>query len=640
MKADTEIQSVEQYKRKLERYQEVYPNGLYFRGEADDYPDHIPSIARDEDFLHNEAQVFRKLVSEHPDEGAGPVITTIAKIQHYRGVTRLIDLTIDPLVALYFACEHHDEKPGFVFLYIPNGTEKEIDSPEVRALSLYASEDLQSATELNSRYKEVYGKDIDVAACCSATFIMKYDERLFSNNDRMKLQKGAFAVCGADVSRLPERTIIPFDLIPTRVFMIPVGFKATIKKELADMGVQPKTIYPEVASTLERIKAELKQSREEVDLGSCYEVVENSGIRKKILLKDLVLKIKLIHPLDNNSVKEIVRLETRKYTNKADVVWSYVANSDTDIQITNWRLRGKWIRTGLEGHTPLREIDTDGFSWDVTSGSVIHSLWMQEHGFGEDRIELCKYIKAFKLLQPEINKAREYAEGIVEKPVLTWCSKALNIDVLYAHDRAMDRLFQSFQNFFTDAAALNMLVKKEDKPLLSLELKNNVLPDEKKIKDELPHWVQKFDVTEEEIEAADPFKREKTTGDFRQTIPMGKNPLAVKIDVTAKATSEGRAEITGFTNLFDGAILMVELDGRATGKPELKNGSFSCVLGAPESCHIGEQHLVTVILPVPSVQPLEFVKKAGMEYENLDGYFIKREGLGVSGRQDIEVILE
>ena len=422
--------------------------------------------------------------------------------------------------------------------------------------------------------------------------------------------------------------------------MIPVGFKAAIKKELADMGVQPKTIYPEVASTLERIKAELKQSREEVDLGSCYEVVENSGIRKKILLKDLVLKIKLIHPLDNNSVKEIVRLETRKYTNKADVVWSYVANSDTDIQITNWRLRGKWIRIGLEGHTPLREIDTDGFSWDVTSGSVIHSLWMQEHGFGEDRIELCKYIKAFKLLQPEINKIREYAEGIAGKPVLTWCSKALNIDVLYAHERAMDRLFQSFQNFFTDAAALNMLVKKEDKPLLSLELKNNVLPDEKKIKDELPHWVQKFDVTEEEIEAADPFKREKTTGDFRQTIPMGKNPLAVKIDVTAKATSEGRAEITGFTNLFDGAILMVELDGRATGKPELKNGSFSCVLGAPESCHIGEQHLVTVILPVPSVQPLEFVKKAGMEYENLDGFFIKREGLGVSGRQDIEVILE
>ena len=33
-------------------------------------------------------------------------------------------------------------------------------------------------------------------------------------------------------------------------------------------------------ATLERIKAELKQSREEVDLGSCYEVVEHLGVRQ------------------------------------------------------------------------------------------------------------------------------------------------------------------------------------------------------------------------------------------------------------------------------------------------------------------------------------------------------------------------
>ena len=57
MKADTEIQSVEQYKRILERYQEVYPNGLYFRGEADDYPDHKPSIARNEILLQNEFRI-------------------------------------------------------------------------------------------------------------------------------------------------------------------------------------------------------------------------------------------------------------------------------------------------------------------------------------------------------------------------------------------------------------------------------------------------------------------------------------------------------------------------------------------------------------------------------------------------------
>ena len=83
MKADTEIQSVEQYKRILERYQEVYPNGLYFRGEADDHPDHKPSIARNEILLQNEFRIFKGHISEHSDEGSNQTIATFAKIQHY-----------------------------------------------------------------------------------------------------------------------------------------------------------------------------------------------------------------------------------------------------------------------------------------------------------------------------------------------------------------------------------------------------------------------------------------------------------------------------------------------------------------------------------------------------------------------------
>lgn len=640
MKADTEIHSVDQYIKYLERYQEVYPKGLYFRGEADDYPDHKPSIAREENLLQNESNIFRQYLSEQPNEEGNPVIVTLAKIQHYGSMTRLVDLTIDPLVALYFASESFDDKPGFVFLYIPNGTEKDIDSPEVRALSLYASASFQSEEEMNSLYEEVYGESVDIATTCSKTFIIRYDERLFLNNDRMKLQKGAFAVCGADVSKLPERTVIPFGTVPTRTFMIPAGFKAIIQKELAEMGVQPVTIYPEVYSTLSRIKAKLGKPKEEVHIRNCYEVVENSGIRNKVLFKDLELKIKLTRPLDNDSVKEIVRLETRKYAEKADVVWSYVVNCDMDIQISNWRLRGKWIRTGIALQTPLREKDKDGFSWDVKSGAVIHSLWMQENGFGDDKEELCKYIKAFRLVLPELEKAREYATGDKEKPELPWCSMAHEIEVLYARNQAMDGVFKVFESFFSDAMAVHIIVDKEERRLLSYELETNVSPDEKRLKAELPYWIQELDITEEDIEAADPFKKGRRISSFKPTIPMGENPLIVSFDVAAKVNKEGRAEITGSTNLYNGAKLMVELDKRATGKLQLENGAFFCVLGAPGGCHVGERHIITIILPVPSVQPLEFVKKAGIEYENLDGTFIKRDGLGVFGEMDIEVVLE
>ena len=501
---------------------------------------------------------------------------------------------------------------------------------------------MKSASELIIRYEKIYGEPIDVRSCCLQSFIMKYDERLITDakNERMKLQKGAFAVCGADVSRLPERTVVPFETLPTRTFMIPAGFKASIQKELKDIGVQAATVYPEAYSTLARIKAELDNPKEEIDLESSYEVVENSGIRNKVWFKDLEIQIKLTRPLDNESVKQIVRIETQKFTDKVDVVWTYIANCDTDVQINNWRLRGKWIRKGMELQKPLRENDEDGFSWDVTAGSVIHSLWMQEYGFGDDKIELCKYIKAFKLIQPEIEKVREYAKGEAEKPTLNWCSKAMDVDVLYAGNQAMDELFQSFEIYFADAAVVNLLVNKEDQQALSNELRLKVIPDEKKIEDQLPYWLRKLGITKEEVEAVDPFQREKTSYNFKQTIPMGKNPLVVSFDVAAKVNKEGRAEIMGSTNLFDGANLMVELDRKATGKPIVKDGSFTCILGAPGSCHVGDRHMVTIILPMPSVQPLDFVKKAGMEYENLDGDFIKREGIGVSGLRDIEVILE
>lgn len=640
MKADTEIQSVNQYKDCLKRYQEVYPNGLYFRGEPDDYPDHKPSLARNEYLLQNEAQVFSRFVSEHSNERADLTIAVLAKIQHYGSMTRLIDLTIDPLVALFFACEKKDDEPGFVFLYIPNGTEKGIESPEARAIALYSSEDVQSAEDLSAKYKNAYGESVDVAACCSHPFIMKYDERLFLNNERMKLQKGAFAVCGADVTKLPERTVILFDFVPTRTFMIPAAFKRTIMKELADMGVQPTTIYPEPYSTLSRIKVELGKPKEEIDLEKCYEVVENSRIRHKIFFKDLEIQIKLLRPLDNDSVKEIIRMETRKYTDKADVVWSYAANSDTDLQMSNWRLRGKWIRKGIDFQSPLRETGSDGFSWNIESGSVLHSLWMQEFGFGDDRVELCKYIKAFNLMQPEIELIREYASGKAEKPVLTWCSKAFKIDVLYACNSAMDGLFQSLGKYFADAAVLNQYIQKEDKQALSLELKHNVLSDEKTITDRLPYWIKELSITDEDIEAAEPFKREQEYGNFKPTIPLGKDPLPVELKVKAYANSKGKVEITGFTNLFDGAELMVELDNKATEKTNVKDGKFYCVLGAPESCHVGENHIITVILPIPGAQPLDFVKKAGMEYENLDSVSIKWEGLGVSGSWNMEVVLE
>ena len=46
----------------------------------------------------------------------------LAKLQHYSIPTRLVDVTINPLIALYFAVENTDDlSPGNVLLYLING---------------------------------------------------------------------------------------------------------------------------------------------------------------------------------------------------------------------------------------------------------------------------------------------------------------------------------------------------------------------------------------------------------------------------------------------------------------------------------------------------------------------------------------
>lgn len=46
---------------------------------------------------------------------------------------------------------------------------------------------------------------------------------------------------------------------------------------------------------------------------------------------------------------------------------------------------------------------------------------------------------------------------------------------------------------------------------------------------------------------------------------------------------------------------------------------------------------MSITMPVSSVQPIEFVKKSGMQYENLNGDFIVRDGISPSGKYEQEV---
>ena len=129
------------------KYARSEPRFKCYRGQRDATWGNIPGLFRPDlkKLEENEKRAVRDLITVHPHEFAddSTMFDRLVRMQHFGLPTRLMDVSLNPLVALYFATDPGPDgasTDGVVTAFaIPEGREKYYDSDSVSCLANLAN---------------------------------------------------------------------------------------------------------------------------------------------------------------------------------------------------------------------------------------------------------------------------------------------------------------------------------------------------------------------------------------------------------------------------------------------------------------------------------------------------------------------
>ena len=152
-----EINSISDLSRILQKLGEPEKGHTrFFRGHGNAGWQMLPSIYRETYLIENEDKIIKDALTYCPDDFApgDTLFEKLVKLQHYGYSTRLLDLTTNALVALYFAAwnkKYHDKNGELIIFDIPS---KDIKYNNDNAAIILSAISARSNLSEISLYKE------------------------------------------------------------------------------------------------------------------------------------------------------------------------------------------------------------------------------------------------------------------------------------------------------------------------------------------------------------------------------------------------------------------------------------------------------------------------------------------------------
>lgn len=275
----SEVSSIEDFLliiRKLKQcYQEI---PLYFRGEPKYGWEMRPSVKRD-NLGAVESTMLRELMTRRPEEfnGIPSALDQWILAQHHGLRTRFLDITKNPMVALFFACgdKNYAEEDGRLHIFaVPRSLIKDFTSDAISVVANFAKRPQNEQLLLLGHkvppdpmawYPEVMDKLCQFVQSEKPYFVNRVDIRDFyrvfvveprQSHERIRAQSGAFLV-SAFHDRLERSEILKCNSgIPIYAhyeLTVPHKHKTDIKNDLRLLNVTQETLFPGLSTSAEVI---------------------------------------------------------------------------------------------------------------------------------------------------------------------------------------------------------------------------------------------------------------------------------------------------------------------------------------------------------------------------------------------------